>query len=212
MHEAAIVVEPAERDKVLGVWLGRSAIPKIPAHARVTASALRAGFLALQDPQGVVSPQRLAQHSARMQAEQPGLARWVVSKLAGRIDDAARGLGASLMLAVWLAFDRHAGARLRVLTESELERAENLLAADEELRRNDPSVVPESDDIVAVQQPDAAAFVRAKVDETLREYAAVVDVDDVDAVYRMILAELLALSYAVIEPGGERNANSCQPS
>lgn len=112
------------------------------------------------------------------------------------IDAAARGLGASMAMTVWLAFSIVAGNRLRVVERQDCDSVERLVQADRELRRNDPSALLEYDDIIAAHQPEVAAMIRSAVDETLSAYADDVDVDDVDTMYQMLLVEVLVLSYA----------------
>jgi hypothetical protein len=128
------------------------------------------------------------------------------------IDDAARGLGAALGLTLWLAFSMFAGARLGVVREEDCDAAQKLLEVDEQLRRDDPRIVMESDDVVAAQQPAIACFVQARLDDTLAVFADEIDVDDVDVVYRMALVEALVLSYAVAAPASCPGDQAVGPS
>jgi hypothetical protein len=86
--------------------------------------------------------------------------------------------------------------------DDELTATEELLTLDEELRRADPAEALDSDDVIAMEQPYLLAFVHEHVDATLEAHADEVDVDDVHVVYRSVLVEILALSYAVQRPSG----------
>jgi hypothetical protein len=101
---------------------------------------------------------------------------------------------------VWLAFERNFEGRLDEVQDEELAAAEQALTLDEELRRVDPAEAVDSDDVVAMEQPDVLAFVHEHLDNALEAHAGDVDVDDVHAIYRVVLIEVLALSYAVRPP------------
>jgi len=179
------------------VWLVQSAIPSVPPHAQLPAHAIANAAARLSDEHGVFQASLLARALERCQREQPDLAAWLENHLAKRMDDAARGLGASMALTVWMAFSSFAGSRLRRVQEGDIRNVEGLLHADEEIRRDDPRALVESDDVIAAQQPAVASMLRARLDETLARYARNIDVDDVDRMYEMVLAEVLVLSYAV---------------
>ena len=51
-----------------------------------------------------------------------------------------------------------------------------------------------------MEQPDVLAFVQEHLDAALEANANEVDVDDVHEIYRVVLIEVLALSYAVRPP------------
>jgi hypothetical protein len=53
-----------------------------------------------------------------------------------------------------------------------------------------------------MEQPSLLEFVHEHLDATLEAHAEDVDVDDVHTVYRLVLVEILALSYAVRKPAG----------
>lgn len=182
------------------MWLAQTAIPSIARYAQVSAPALESAARKLASAEGTISPQRLSHEFSLCERDQPALARWMAKAIAAPADDAARGLGASLAITLWNAFRLTAGDRLRKLTNEDCEAAEALLQTDEELRRADPRVVLESDDVIAMHQPEIAKFIRARLEDTMASFADEIDVDDVDAMYRMLLVEVLALSYAVQPP------------
>ena len=105
-------------------------------------------------------------------------------------------------LTLWLAFEKAHGNHLDEVTEEQLAATDELLTLDEELRRADPAESLDSDDVIAMEQPHVLAFVHEHIDATLDAHAEDIDVDDVHVVYRTVLVEVLALSYAVRRPEG----------
>jgi len=182
------------------VWLGQTAIPPIARYARVSAPALEIAARRLATRDGTISTAKLSAEFAQCEREQPALAQWMGRALAIPGDDAARGLGASLAITIWNAFRLAVGDRLRRVTSEDCDAADQLLRIDEELRRGDAKVALESDDVIAQHQPEIARFVQARLEDTMTHFANEIDIDDVDAMYRMLLVEVLALSYAVRPP------------
>ena len=147
-----------------------------------------------------IARDRLDGAFARFESTQPAIADRVARALSRPIDETALALGYFLTLAVWLAFERSFEDRLGEVLPDELHGVEQSLTLDEELRRVDPAEAVDSDDVVAMEQPYILSFVHAHVDNALEAHASDVDVDDVHAVYRVVLIEVLALSYAVHPP------------
>ena len=138
----------------------------------------------------------------RFERTQPTLAAYVAEALSRPLDETALALGYFLALAVWLGFERSHGERVSEVKAEEIEATEQLLALDEQLRRADPAEALDSDDVIAMEQPHLLNFVHEHVTATLDAHADDIDVDDVHAVYRVILVQILALSYAVQLPTG----------
>lgn len=138
----------------------------------------------------------------RFERAQPSLAAYVAETLGRPLDETALALGYFLALTVWLAFDRAHSSHMNEVTEEELVATEELLTLDEELRRADPAESLDSDDVISMEQPHVVAFVHEHIDGTLDAHAEEIDVDDVHSVYRVVLVEILALSYAVRRPDG----------
>ena len=88
------------------------------------------------------------------------------------------------------------------ITDAQIRATGELLSLDEELRRTDPAESLDTDDVVAMEQPHILSFVHEHIDATLEAHAEQIDVDDVHSVYRVVLVEILALSYAVRRPEG----------
>ncbi|WP_233561933.1 hypothetical protein [Sorangium cellulosum] len=136
----------------------------------------------------------------RFEQTQPALADRISTVLSGPLDETALALGYFLTLAIWLAFDELFGQDLDEVTETALTGVEESLNLDEQIRLHDPAEAVDSDDVIAMEQPDVLAFVQEHLDAALEANAHEVDVDDVHAIYRVVLIEVLALSYAVRPP------------
>ncbi|WP_437955864.1 hypothetical protein WME76_30875 [Sorangium sp. So ce119] len=136
----------------------------------------------------------------RFEQTQPALADRISTVLSGPLDETALALGYFLTLAIWLAFDELFGQDLEEVTETALTGVEESLNLDEQIRLHDPAEAVDSDDVIAMEQPDVLAFVQEHLDAALEANAHEVDVDDVHAIYRVVLIEVLALSYAVRPP------------
>lgn len=183
------------------MWVRRSAIRPVPPYARVPAFALEAVRDGLADDDEEAR-QQLDEAFERFERTQPTLAAHVAEVLGRPLDETALALGYFLALAVWLAFEQVHGAHIEEVTDDELAATDELLTLDEELRRSDPAEALDSDDVIAMEQPDLLDFIHEHVDATLEAHAEDVDVDDVHTVYRLVLVEILALSYAVERPRG----------
>jgi hypothetical protein len=138
----------------------------------------------------------------RFERSQPSLAAHLAEVLGEPLDETALALGYFLALTVWLAFERAHGQHLDAVTEEQIRATGELLSLDEELRRSDPAESLDTDDVIAMEQPHILGFIHEHIDATLDAHAEQIDVDDVHNVYRVVLVEILALSYAVRRPEG----------
>jgi hypothetical protein len=145
---------------------------------------------------------RLDEGFVRFEAEQPALAEYMANTLAPPLDETALALGYFLCVCVFLSFADVHGHHLHNVAPESVLAAEESLCVDEELRKNDPLDALESEDIVAIEQPELISFVHKHLDATLEGHADSIDVDDVGVVYRTVLVQILALSYAVARPLG----------
>ncbi len=143
---------------------------------------------------------RLADAFERFEGTQPELADRVGDALGKTDDEVALALGYFLTVAVWLGFDQAFGARVGRLGNGDIAGVEESLALDEQLRGSDPDEAVDSDDVVAMEQPHLLAFVHEHLEAALETHAVEADLDGIHAVYRLILIEVLALSYAVDPP------------
>lgn len=181
------------------MWVRRAAIRPVPPYAVLPAKALAdvEDALSEDDPE---ARQKLDEAFGRFEETQPALAVRISNALSRPLDETALALGYFLALAVWLAFDSVFKSDLTEVTEVALAGVEESLQTDEQIRQNDPAEALDSDDVIAMEQPHAVAFIHEHVDAALETNASEVDVDDVHAIYRLILIEVLALSYAVQSP------------
>lgn len=188
------------RAKDLFVWVRRSAIRPVPSYARVPAHAVSW----VRDSLGDDEEARVELDAGleRFERSQPAVAAHVATNLSRPLDETAMALGYFLTLAVWMAFEHAHGEYIAEVSEDELHATDELLELDEQLRRSDPVETLDSDEVVAMEQPHVLEFVHEHLDATLESHAESIDVDDVHAVYRVVLVEVLSLSYAVTRPAG----------
>lgn len=173
----------------------------MPRYARVPASAVAAAQATLSSVDE--RARRLALEARdRLAAGQGPLCEYLASRLRESLDERALSLGRMLTVGVFMAFEGAAAAPLETADVDAVAAADASLAADEELRRADPLDPLESEDIVAIEQPALVGFVNDHVARVLEAYAESIDVDDVAAVFRAILVEIIALSHAVRRPPG----------
>lgn len=185
------------------MWVRRAAIPPVPVWARVPAAILDRVVDDVSAGEEA-SEGRLREALARFESTQPVLAHQLDVVLHDRLDETARSLGFFLSVCVWMAFEETFGERLATVTEQEAEAVRATLELDEELRRDEPDEPVETDDVLAMEQPDVLEFIRDHVEVALEtaegEEPTPVDVDAIDKVYRMVLSIVLALSGAVTPP------------
>jgi hypothetical protein len=192
-------------------WVRGAAIRPVPAYAVVAEATLTSVERELaRDEDAARSELDRAFH--RFEETQPELAEKMGAVLAKPMDETALALGYFLSIAVWLAFERAFPGRLQRVTGDALHATEAALALEEELRASHADEPLELDDVVAMEQPAVLAFVNEHVDAALDPFdgdgdgdenaGPDVDVEDVHAVYRVILVLTLALSHAVAPASG----------
>lgn len=181
------------------MWVRRAAIRPVPTYAQVPLRALSEVEEQLGEDDEEAR-ERLDEAFTRFEQTQPALAERISKTLNAPLDETALALGYFLTLAIWLAFDAAFDAELSEVTETALTGVEESLQLDEQIRLSDPAEAVDSDDVVAMEQPDVLSFVHEHLDAALEVNASGVDVEDVHAVYRVVLVEVLALSYAVKAP------------
>lgn len=181
------------------MWVRRAAIRPVPSFAQVPLRALAdvEEQLASDDEE---ARGKLDEAFGRFERTQPALADRIAQILSGPLDETALALGYFLTLAVWLSFDGVFHDELEEISPVALAGVEESLKLDEQLRLADPAEALDSDDVIAMEQPDILSFVHEHIDAALEANASEVDVDDVHEIYRVVLIEVLALSYAVRPP------------
>jgi hypothetical protein len=142
---------------------------------------------------------------ARFEETQPALAAHASEVLGRPLDDTALALGYFLTLAVWLGFESTFKTRLGTVDEPHLAATRTALAVEEELRASHAEEPLDLEDVVALEQPHALAFMNEHLEAALETTSVAedreVDLDDVHLVYRMVVVVVLALSHAVLGPG-----------
>jgi len=181
------------------VWVRRAAIRPVPSFAQLPERTLTEVEDQLSEDDDA-SRSRLDEAFTRFEETQPVLAAKISAALSRPVDETALALGYFLTLAVWLAFDAAFRGDVEQVTETALTSVEESLQLDEQIRLSDPAEALDSDDVIAMEQPHVLAFIHEHIDAALEANANEVDVDDVHAIYRLVLIEVLALSYAVKAP------------
>lgn len=183
------------------MWVRSAAIRPVPAHAVLSREALEGVEEWLGDDE-ITTEARLTEIFERLEERQPALAERLGTAFSRCRDEVAEALGYFLGLTMFRAFEEVFGERLGTATPEVLAGAEEALTLDEELRGGDPAEAVDSDDVVAMEQPHVVTYIHEHIDTALELHADSVDVDAVHAMYRVLLVELLALSYAVDAPVG----------
>lgn len=181
------------------MWVRRAAIRPVPSFAQLPERTLTEVEDQLSEDDDA-SRSRLDEAFTRFEETQPVLAAKISGALSRPVDETALALGYFLTLAVWLAFDAAFRGDVEQVTETALTSVEESLQLDEQIRLSDPAEALDSDDVIAMEQPHVLAFIHEHIDAALEANANEVDVDDVHAIYRLVLIEVLALSYAVKAP------------
>jgi hypothetical protein len=186
------------------MWTHGVAIRPVPPYAVVeprTVEAVREGFA--DDDED--AQRKLDEAFARFETTQPALCSRLEDALERRgLDETARTLGYFLGVCVWLAFDRQFGGRLGRVDETAARAAAAALDLESEIRAAHPESALETEDVVASEQPALMDLIHDHMDVALetRGRGGDVDVDDVQAIYRVVLVELLSLSQAVAPSPG----------
>jgi hypothetical protein len=194
------------------MWVRRAAIRPVPMFAKVpeqVLTRLEDDLSADLDDSGGTGA-LLDEALERFEREQPVLADHMADRVGQHKQEPALGFGYFLMLAVYLAFERAFPGDLETITEVALGSVEEALSLDEEIRMADPAEVVESDDVVAMEQPHLLKYVQEHVDAALETHANEVDVEDVHAIYRAVLVQILALSYSVRPPDAAGKLDSSE--
>ncbi len=180
------------------MWVRSAAIRPVPGHAVLTRQALELAEGRLGDDADAET--RLDALFEELSEKQPVLGARLAAAFSRDRDELASALGYYLSLIVFKSFDEAFGALLESVDEVSLRSVEEALTLDEELRGADPKEAVDSDDVIAMEQPHVLAFLHEHIDTALELHAESADVDAVHRTYRMLLVEILALSYAVAVP------------
>lgn len=185
----------------MGMWVRSAAIRPVPTYAILPREALELVEEWLGDDEATTEA-HLSEIFEALEAKQPVLAERLGQAFARTRDEVAEALGYFLGLTLFKAFDENFGLELGAVTRDALASVDEALSLDEELRGADPVEAVDSEDVVAMEQPHAVGYIHEHLDTALEVHADSADVDAVHAMYRTLLVELLALSYAVEPPSG----------
>src|SRR5690606_26596065 len=105
-------------------------------------------------------------------------------------------------MAIWLAFERTHGDAVDLVSAEAIGAAQQSLELDEELRRADATEALDSEDVISMEQPALMAFVHDNVNSSIAADERDMDMAHLDTIYRIVLVELLSLSYAITQPAG----------
>lgn len=183
------------------MWIRKSSIRKVPSFARIPRYALDQVREELF-VQGDDAHERLDDAFEDFEEQQPALASHVGQILSRPLGEATMALGFFLSLSIWLAFDRVHGAAVQVVTEGELHSTRELMSLDEALRMAEPQEALETVDVIGMEQPALIEFIHQHLEATLDIRHTAIDANELQLIYRTILVEVLALSYAVQTPSG----------
>lgn len=183
------------------MWVRRSAIRPVPPYARVSdISIARVRNQLLED--NAESHHSLDRAFDDFEETQPALADFVGQILSRPLCDPLLAVGYFLSLALWLTFEKTMGPALRSVSDDELHSTTELFALDERLRETEPQEALETDDVISMEQPALLRFVHEQMGATLDHCIQEANADDLRLIYRMLLIQILALSYAVEAPSG----------
>lgn len=183
------------------MWVRKSSIRPVPSYARIDAHTLQTLQLQLLDEQEE-SQERLDLALERLDQTQPIVSQQLSEIFERPFNDATLALGYFLCISVWMSFDLCHGRSLKTVSQEEWQATCALVELDESLRKEDPAEAFETDDLIAYEQPALVRFIRQQMESALDHHGENLPLRDVQAIYRLALVELLALSYAVRAPVG----------
>jgi hypothetical protein len=182
-------------------FVQKAALRPVPRHAVVDEVAIQ-GVEEQLGEEGDDLQDALDATYREMDRKQVALAQYLSEQVSSRSDDLAQSLGYFLVVTVYMAFREAFPTRLDEVDEISLKLAMDTLAADEELRANDPAEVMDSDDVVAMGQPVLLRFVQHHFDQALAQAGDEADLEAFDHIYHAVLIEVIALSHSVRSPEG----------
>lgn len=184
------------------MWVRRAAIRPVPEFAKIPAWVVERLEDELTEAigDGEITPTILDEALDRFENDQPVLSDHISEVVGRQKREPALGFGYFLMIAVYLAFERAFPGDIAPIEAVSIKSTEEALMLDEEIRMADSAEVVESDDVIAMEQPHLLKYIQEHLDAALEAHANDIDVDDVHAIYRAVLVEILTLSYAVRAP------------
>ena len=171
------------------------ALEAIPEYARVAPTVLTSVLSRmLADPDALTLA--LDDGFRAMESRQPCLAEFVSGELAVIDGPKISAVGYFLAVLVYLAFEEAFGDRLGRVQNNDVLQTLDRLVTDGELRSQSTDGASYSEDAIALGQPALIALLRSEVDRALEDAPNTAS-ERIDALYEMLLVELLALTRVV---------------
>lgn len=186
------------------MWVKQSSIRPVPSYAKVHEIVLSQVRAELHREE-LGSENRFDDYFQRFETAQPIVATRIGEVLNRPLGEAAIALGYFLSLVVWLAFERAHGAHLGQVTIAGFDSTRQLVELDESLRMEEAQDALETDDVISMEQPALVRFIQEQMTTTLDLHGGGIDPRHLASIYKVILIEVLALSYSVRAPIGFPN-------
>ena len=184
------------------MFVRKAALRPVPPWAVVDSDSIEAVEQSLEADEGDLQD-ALDRGYRELDVKQGPLAAFAAQELSETEDELAQSLGYFLLVTVFLAFQEAFPRRMGAVDEADVRMASEMLAVDEALRAEDPGEFFDSDDVVAMGQPNVLSYVQHHLDEALEQGDGEVDLEELDRVYRAVLVEVIALSHGVVSPSHE---------
>ncbi|MCH2107721.1 MAG: hypothetical protein MK135_00185 [Polyangiaceae bacterium] len=183
------------------MWVKQSSLRPVPPYARIGQNAIDTVLTDLTEssegPQGEVE---LVFDD--LDEAQPALAEFLAKEFSRPQDEDCLALGYFLSLTIWLSFVQAHGHSLDIVSEDLLRETQELIAVDQALRESEPNDPIDTADVIGMEQPELMKFIHSQVEGILDRSEGALDINEVQVIYRAVLVEVLALSYAVRSPAG----------
>ena len=186
-----------------------SSLPQIPPYARVPDEVMNRVARRFSPDDANTLSEELTAALDSCRRHQPELARHLERLMTRAMNEDARAFGVSAALTVWTAFHDFAIDRMSVVGPDDWQASEALFEADRDMRKSDPDMLSDSDEVLSALQPALLAYLRKNLESTIEEAAASIDLEDLERAYHFVLVEILALSRAI---GPGRGSSPFLPS
>ena len=141
------------------MWARGAAIRPVPKYAVIDRSVLDGIESELAECGSSPGSDDGSVYFSEFEKAQPRLAAHVAGVLSRRLDATAVSLGYFLTLAIWLAFHRSCGARLRTVTQDAIRAHEAALELERTIRAERAEKPIELEDVLQQEQPAILSFV-----------------------------------------------------
>lgn len=185
------------------MFVGKAALRPVPPYAVVSEHAVESVDEAL-DRDHEALQEWLDERYQDFEKRQPVLGDWVSERISECELELAQSLGYFLCIVIYEIFREAFPTRLYEVDEDALELTLQTLDIDEAVRAADPSRSLATDDVVALGQPAIVVLLQHHLREAIEQLDDESRNGELEDIYRVILALVVALSHAVESPTGER--------